>query len=695
MPKPSPWPARSPTLAATLRAACLAALLASTAHAQRLKLGSDEPAPSSGILALRDAESRRASAATAAAPNTPAAAFESAYLTLIATLLEQGEAGGVPASRLTAAARKLDDARAPLLQLLPSRRWSDDQLRATAADLAALAAALSSGKSTADTIDADLRSALAPILQALDESHSRAAWPLITAAPSAAWPDFQRSEPQPDLDAALQPLRERLELAKRWAAFRPGADALTRLLRDAGGVFGRESRLAAGAYRRWTKELALAATETLTDTTTDNPTAAPTADRGLARFRRLAAWSRLLNETDRLSTEPKLKPILDAISPAIELMPDNPPTTPPTPERLDRATRWLAGLLTSEQLQDDAAVVRQLRPARRAIADLCRASQDRAIDAIASAIRAEDQGGDPGVLAAINMHARNTRLLALVARASDALRDPAAPEPVARDNAKPIADGLLKLAKDVADPKLRDRALDGFASLARDAAELSELPAEPALRARDAALDAVLATHAAAVLDAVERERSLWRKKASGKTGAPSGELNAARLRALAAALALASDIALLESDHAALTRFGGWTANPEDLKPALQAARTELQKALPELTDADDAKAIAAASQARALADRHSLIRLAAALQRELGPRPELRADDDDARAALALLAVAAGAPDPRWSLFARERDALHVVCRYWREGAESEQALAFARTRAAELLEHVRAEP
>ncbi|HEX8876528.1 MAG TPA: hypothetical protein VF777_07255 [Phycisphaerales bacterium] len=688
MPKPSPWPVRN----ATLRAACLAALLASTAHAQRLKLGSDEPVPNSGILALRDAESRRASAATAA--NTPAGAFESAYLTLIATLLEQGEAGGVPASRLTAAARKLDDARTPLLQLLSTRRWSDDQLRAVAADLAALSAALTSNKSTADTIDTDLRAALAPILQALDEPRARAAWPIITGAPSAAWPDFPRSEPQPELDAALQPLRERLELAKRWSAFRPGAEALTRLLRDAGGVFGRESRLAAGAYRRWTKELALAATETLTDTTTD----APTADRGLARFRRLAAWSRLLNETDRLSSEPKLKPILDAISPAIELMPDNPPPTPPTPptpERLDRAARWLAGMLTREELQDDTAVVRQLRPARRAIADLCRASQDRAIDAIASAIRAEDQGGDPGVLAAINMHARNTRLLELIARASDALRDPASPEPVARDNARPIADGLLKLAKDVADPKLRDRALDGFASLARDAAELSELPAEPALRARDAALDAVLATHAAAVLDAVERERSIWRKKASGKAGAPSGELNAARLRALAAALALASDIALLEADHAALTRFGGWTANPEDLKPALQAARTELQKVLPELTDADEAKAPAAASQARALADRHSLIRLAAALQRELGPRPELRADDDDSRAALALLAAAAGAPDPRWSLFARERDALHVVCRYWREGAESEQAMAFARTRAAELLERLRAGP
>ncbi|MBY0112615.1 MAG: hypothetical protein K2Y21_07325 [Phycisphaerales bacterium] len=685
MPKPSPWPARNP--APAFRAACLAALLlASTAHAQRLNLGSTEPAPGSGNVALRDAQTLRESAA-ALKQNKPASEqFLAAYTALAAALLEQGEALGVPGSRHIAAARKLQAAQPALSAALATKLTTDAELAALTQSIDALAATTI----TVDTLDAELRSTFAPLVEKLDPSHALAAWPTIVGAPSPAWPEFKSTDSTALADTikALEPLQQRVSLASKWTAYKPGADALTRLIRDAGGCFGRESKLPANTYKRWLKELALGAQEILADTSTD----APQADRGLARLRRLAAWSRVLDALERHTNAPAFKPITDAIGPAFELMPDEPPA--PTAANADRLTRlvlWLESMPARDALQDDSTVIRQLRPAFRSIAELCRGSQSEAIDAVTAAIRKADAAGDPGVLAAVNMHQRHTRLLALIRRTSDALREPqAAAEPTLRENAKPLADALLKLAKDVADPKQRDQAIDGLSNLASDCADLLDLPGERRLRERDAALDDVLGTQSGTLLDAVERERAQWRRKASNRSG-PGGEQHAARLRALAATLALAADIADLESDRAALTRFGGWTLDDADLVKLLNDAKGALRAFVATASDPDEAKARDAARAADQLAARHAVVRVAAHVCRVTRDRKELVADSDAARAAVLLMGVCAGAPDPRWTTLGPERDSLAALCRYATESRESQRVAEYANNRANELLERV----
>lgn len=679
MPKPSPWPARDP--APVLRAACLAAvLLVSAAQAQRLNLGSTEPAPGSGVVALRDAQTLRASAA-AFKQNKPASEqFLAAYTALAATLLEQGEALGVSGSRHVAAARKLQAAQPPLRAALAAKLLTD----AEAASLTRSIDALATTTITADALDTELRSALAPLIEKLDPYHTLTAWPTIVGAPSAAWPEFKSTDAATLADAmkALDPLKQRVALASKWAAYRPGADALTRLVREAGGCFGRESRLPVGAYKRWLKELAQGAQEILADTSTD----AAQADRGLARLRRLAAWSRVLDALERHGGAPAFKPITDALGPAFELMPDEPPDA--NADRLTRLALWLESMPTRDALQDESSIIRQLRPAFRSIAELCRGSQSEAIDAVAAAIRSADAAGDPGVMAAVNMHRRHTRLLTLIRRASEALREPqAAAEPMLRENAKPLADALLKLAKDVADPKQRDQAIDGLSNLASDCADLLALTAERRLRERDAALDDVLGTQAGTLLDAVERERAQWRKKASNRSG-PGGEQHAARLRALAATLALAADVADLESDRAALTRFGGWTLDDADLVKLMNDAKGALRAFVATASDADEAKARDAARAADQLASRHAIVRVAAQVCRTVRDSKELAADTDSARAAVMLLGVCSGSPDPRWATHGGERDTLAVICRYVTESRESQAAGEFATKRANELL-------
>lgn len=682
MSKPSPWPARDP--APVLRGACLAALLlVSTVQAQRLNLGSTEPAPGSGAVALRDAQTLRESAA-ALKQNKPASEqFLAAHTALAAARLEQGEALGVPGSRHIAAARKLQAAQPALSAAIASKLLTDAELAALTQSIDTLAATTI----TPDALDTELRSAFAPLIEKLDPSHALAAWPTIVGAPSAAWPEFKSTDAATLADTmkALDPLKQRVALASKWAAYRPGADALTRLLRDAGGCFGRESKLPANTYKRWLKELSLGAQEILADTSTD----AAQADRGLARLRRLAAWSRVLDALERHGGAPAFKPITDALGPAFELMPEEPPA--PTAANADRLTRlalWLESMPTREALQDDSTVIRQLRPAFRSIAELCRGSQSEAIDAVAAAIRSADAAGDPGVMAAVNMHRRHTRLLERIRRASDALREPqAAGEPTLRDNAKPLADALLKLAKDVADPKQRDQAIDGLSNFASDCADLLDLTAERRLRERDVALDDVLGTQSGTLLDAVERERALWRKKASNRSG-PGGEQHAARLRALATTLALAADIADLESDRAALTRFGGWTLDDADLVKLLNDAKGALRAFVATASDADEAKARDAARAAEQLSARHAIVRLAARVCRAVRDRKELAADTDTARAAAMLLGACSGTPDPRWATLASERDALAVVCRYATESRESQAAGEFATKHANELL-------
>jgi hypothetical protein len=678
-----------------LRTACVAALLLlSVASAQRLNLGPTEPTPGSGVVALRDAQSLRESAAALKQSKPATEQFLAAYTALAAALLEQGEALGVSGSRHVAAARKLQAAQPGLSAALGARLLTD----AEAASLTPFIDALAATTIPPDTLDAELRSAFAPLIEKLDPATKTtgtlAAWPIILGAPSTAWPEFKSTDEATLADAmkTLDPLKQRVALASKWDAYRPGADALTRLVRDAGGCFGRESTLPANTYKRWLKELAQGAQEILADTTTD----AAQSERGLTRLRRLAAWSRVLDALERHSGSPAFKPITDALGPALELMPDEPPApTAPTTGSADRLTRlalWIESMPTRETLQDDDAVIRQLRPAFRSIADLCRGSQSEAIDAVAAAIRSPDAAGNPGVLAAVNMHRRHTRLLDLIRRASDALREPqAAPEPTLRENAKPLADALLKLAKDVADLKQRDQAIEGLTNLASDCADLFEIPSERRLRERDAALDDVLSTQAGTLLDAVERERALWRKKASNRSG-PGGEQHAARLRALATTLALAADIADLESDRAALIRFGGWTLDDADLVKLMNDAKGALRAFVATAADADESKARDAARQAEQLAARHAVVRLAAHVCRAVRDRKELAADTDAARAAVMLLGACSGAPDPRFATLASERDTLTVICRYVTESRDSQSAGEFASSRANELLERVK---
>lgn len=595
-----------------------------------------------------------------------------AYLSAAARLLETGESKGVGGTFLVAAGTMLMVDREAAFKWFDGRRMSVDALGLLASDMNAL----NEVSASPEALDRALRNAFAELLQGLRApagAPSLWPWPEAADATIAAWPDVTGL----GTDASsIDALRKRCELAETWIAYRPGGRAMARLIAEAAWPAGREKQVAAGVYRRWMSELAHASAEV---------GEASRGENGLARLMRLAALGRIFSLLDALAPDPQAKQLERALFAAVEVMPEEPRET----VGWIKLERWLQRAAQRTAFSDDKAVVRQLRPALRSIADLTRASQAEMLEALARVASNPEAAGDPGVIAAVNLFSDNIELMQVLHRASAALRDPAAAgEPVARESARPFTDGLLKLAKEVADPKSRDRSIGALRNLATDVADLMELPGEKALREKAPDLEKLLGGKGAAALALIDRERLAWKRGVGAvmKPGATSGgDGNAARLRAIGIVLQLAIDVAECESlasdGNDPLDGWGGWWLGDGAL--AEQVARAAA--ALPALIESTETDLNAnAAASARRGADDHAIIGLAARLSRGLaaaGPVPSAPAP------LKGICAVATGSPDPRFVLLASWREQVAVVCRY-AQSEEAAESKAFACVRAAEVI-------
>lgn len=642
--------------------------------AQRLQFASDEPKAGSGVAAAAlAARAREQLAATGeSGTQTPESEAKRAYLSAAAQLLASGEAKGVGGTFLVAAGTMLMHDHEAVFEVLEARRMSADAMRLLVSDLNAL----NDVPASPEALDRALRTACANLLQvSLTPSGTSSLWPWPEPAESTlpAWPDVSGM----GTDASsIDLLHKRCELAEGWAAFRPGGRAMCRLMAEATWPLGREKQVAPGARRRWISELAHASAEVLEPARGED---------GLASLKRLAALGRIFSLLDALAPDPHAKQLERALFAAVEVMPEEPRET----GGWFKLEGWLQHAVQRTALSDDKAVVRQLRPALRSISDLARGSQSEMLEALARVASKPEAAGDPGVIAAVNLFSDNIELLRVLHRASAALQDPAASgDPVARENARPFTDGLLKLAKEVADPKTRDRSIGALRNLATDVADLMELPGEKALREQAPDLEKLLNGKGGAALALIDRERLAWRRGVGAvmKPGTTSGgEGNAARLRAIGIVLQLALDVAECESIASdgsdPLDQWGGWWLGDKSLGEHASRAAAALP-ALIESTEAD--LSANAAASARRGADEHAIIGLAAKLSRGLasaGPAPTAPIPLKGIRA------IATGSPDPQFVLLALWRERISVVCRY-AQSEEPAETKAFAGVRAAELI-------
>lgn len=560
--------------------------------------------------------------------------------------------------------------------LLEARKLDDNAARLLASDLGRI---VQEPPATQASLDRALRDALANLLQATRSETDKDnlwPWPERSDATLPAWPDFSRLGTDA---AALDALHKRCQLADRWIAFRPGARAMTRLVMDAAWPIGHEKQVPAGVYRRWIKELAIAANEVAGE---------QSGESGLSSLERLAMLGRICAHLDALAPDPGAKEIEKALFAAVEVMPDDPIAT----AGWAKLEHWLELGAERTTLMDDKSVVRQLRPALRSIGEMAKASSAELFESLARVASKPDASGDPGVMAAVNLFAENVELLKVLHRASEAIEDPGPPptDPTARESAKPFTDGLLKLAKEVADPKQRDRSLGALRNLATDVADLMELPGEKRLREKAPELEALLGGKGADALALIDRERGAWRRGVGAvmKPGATSGgENNAARLRAIGIVLSRAIDAAECEAvasdNNDSLQRWGGWWLDD----PALQSFAADAGKALPAMMkemETDLATNVLATAQR--FGNEHSVVAVAAKVSRELA---RASAEPSPTNPFRGVRALATGSPDPRSVLLATWRERLSTICRYGQEGAAGDDAAKqFATNRAAELL-------
>lgn len=653
----------------------LAILLAHATFAQRLHFANDEPRPSTGEVAIKLASEAREQfdALREQAGTSASKEAKQAYLAAAGVLLETGEAKGVAGTYLVAAGTAMMRERDAVFTLLNARKLDENAMRLLASDLSHIVQEVPASSAALDRV---LRDAFANLLQATRGTESAVLWPWPEKpeAPAPTWPDFTRL----GADAAsLDTLHKRCELAEQWIAFRPGARAMERLIMDASWPLGHEKQTPPGLSRRWMTELSLAAGEVM---------APDSGSAGLARLERLATLGRIFAMLDALAPDPGAKQLEKALFASVEVMPDEPADS----AGWTKLEHWLELAAGRTALTDDKAVVRQLRPALRAVADLAKASNVELFESLVRVANKPDASGNPGVMAAVNLFAENIALLKVLHRASEAIEDPAAPpnDPVGRENAKPFTDGLLKLAKEVADPKQRDRSLVALRNLATDVADLMELPGETRLRQKAPELEKLLSGKGAASLALIDRERMAWKRGVGAvmKPGATSGgDGNAARLRAIGIVLQLVIDVAECESlasdGNDPLDRWGGWWLG--DTALAEQIARAVA--ALPALIESTETDLNAnAAASARRGADEHAIIGLAARLSRGLAPAGPV----PSAPAPLqGICTIATGSPDPRFVLLASWREQVAVVCRY-AQSEETAESKAFACVRAAEVI-------
>lgn len=712
MPKPSRGPVRNPRPRAPRRRATLAlgaaALLASAAHAQLLNLDAPAGAPQGvgpAAAALAGELQARITADQAAAESDPRARALTALRALARALILRGEDLGEPGAPHTLAGRTLA-ARLPALEALLAALPPDDPaVHLLAADAERAARSIPADVAAMDRL---LRDTFATLLQRLDPPAAPVAWVPAPDAPEPVDPDAfdaalrawpTRPGVTPEAAAALTEIAESLRAADSWHAYRPSAQRLRRLLRDAARTFDPDAPAAAITDDPVRTQFAMtfsAAVERLRDADTQRD--------ALDALERLAGAHDALELLATLERRPDRARRQAAVTGAVVQALAAPPTNRVEAERrLAAVLRTLRMIHAAERPADDARLVRQLRPAHRALATSARRSAGPLFDALPRFAQDPDALTDPGILSALAAHSATLDDLALVERLSallaaaplDAASGPAVPRDMDR-----VADRLLALGQQLHRPEARDAALAELRAFGRAFLRLHQLPGEPSL-ARAAEPGAASANDVARWRDltgsmhpqlaaAIRDERTRW-LDAWAAADTPRAGGHAARLDSLHTLMGLLDAARLFGGSSAAaapapprINAWPGWELSPE----ALSALVDDLRPSLP------DAAAVALANDAAAatrriadLAEAHPTLLLLAALERSALARGVAPPDP----ASAGLWELAAGSPPGRHAWLAPRRAELAALARAAEEWAAASRLSD--RATAERWAEHLRA--
>jgi hypothetical protein len=466
---------------------------------------------------------------------------------------------------------------------------------------------------------------------------------------------------------AFEALEARLVLAEGWTVYRSQARALRGLVERAAGVWKPEKAewLGDTAQARLRKDLADSVAELSRGGEATEP---------VRTLRRLASFAEAANAVQKLDSGRAARAVRTALGEVVI----SPSWTgdPGLTSRLTTLGRAI-GLVLESSGPEEKTVVRQLRPALRALEPAARQSAAQLTETLARLVKQADAMSDPAVLGAITAHESRLSDLALVREISLAVSEPGASgETAARSALKPLADRILVLGQDLNKAETRDVALTELREIGRQVRDYREMPGEKALRAGVGAGSPVWAAVGERIADlpaAIDQARAAWLAERTAPKGIPTPQ-KAQRLATLRSALRVLADSAgarsvIERADGGALNAWPGWELSREALAATTAGLFDQTSKLVGELMTGRDEEAEASVSRI--------LLQHGAAL---LLGRLELRAVElglriQGAPGADAIAQLALGPPDPEGAWLARAdldlRAELAAVCRYAEEAA------------------------
>ena len=271
-----------------------------------------------------------------------------------------------------------------------------------------------------------------------------------------------------------------------------------------------------------------------------------TAARGLVdgpvtpAFDDLALWGRAIELAEagpgQRQTRDAMEQLLTRISPDVRHV-----------EQLEAFIRAAELCAAQRGIGDERTVVRQLRPAWRAISRRARSLAGEVAVTLPSLLRDSHAMTDPALLAVLAALREQIEAIAMLERLSrvlasehDGRREPLADEAWAR-----TADRLLRLAQQVEDDRTRPSAMTALVAFERRATRIAAPDGERDLR--DALAEAGDEAHAAAwarvtedrtaeLLDALDERRRAWRQRCEREGLDANADEALATARALSAA---------------------------------------------------------------------------------------------------------------------------------------------------------------
>ncbi|MCB9845009.1 MAG: hypothetical protein H6811_03350 [Phycisphaeraceae bacterium] len=531
-----------------------------------------------------------------------------------------------------------------------------------------LARDLSSGDLPADLAELDrlLRDALAEVAGVPADAPQAYGW--IDATP--------RKDPPPALDALLErwqsagvldtgaaerlaPVASTLALTQSWRVYAPAGRRLIDDIADAARVLSiGEDALEAPMRSALIAEFADAAPGVLEPELRD------------ACLQHLAQLGQIADVVD-LSMRIEERDARIAVRDAVGAVIAQSQSQRPDRVRLGGAVRALRLALARAELPDETMIVRQLRPAWRALLVRARESEQALLRVVDQTLLAPDAMTDPAVVGAIAVHGQAIDDLLGMYALHAVLVDPqrSGRDPPVREDRRMLAERSLRLGQSLARADEADSARVEVRLFRTQVEAFMELPGEGALRAMttDPATAPVLESTtdglAVRLFDDIDATRSAW-LGAWAENSTSARDEAAARLASLSRLTAMLADavvpLAEVRGVPSTLNAWPGWEVSRAALSILVQGLEGQLAQTTRLMLEGDASRAT---ERLTTIEREHAAVRLLSRLEREssargLSPRSDAPID--------LILELGAGTPDPRVSWMFESRHQLAEICRY-----------------------------